>query len=88
MSYESKLFGNIPYEVKNADNAIYSEEVVEHALLDFYDDKASVKAEVIKVTHDHKHKANVLYVYTHNTDAEIWEGSIEDDLYLRFQAKT
>ena len=88
MSYESKLFGTIPYKIKNSDHAIYAVEVVEHALLDFYDDKASVKADLIKVVHDHKHEANVLHVFTHNTDAEIWEGSIEDDLYLRFQAKT
>ena len=85
MSYKSKLFGTIPYEVRNSDKAIYSEQVVEHALLDYYDNKYDVKVDVIRVLHDNKHERNVLHVYTYGTNEEKWVGTIEDDLSLRFE---
>ena len=85
MSYESKLFGTIPYEIINSDKVIYSEQVVEHALLDFYDTKNDMKEDVIKVLHDIKHGGNVLHIYTYKTNEEKWIGTIEDDLYLKFE---
>lgn len=85
MNYESKLFGTIPYEVINSEKAIYSAQVIEHALLDFYDNKHSVKEDVIRVIHDDKHERNVLHVYTYETSEEKWIGTIEDNLSLRFE---
>ena len=85
MSYSGVLFKSIPYSVKNSKLPIYVNDVVEHALLDFYDNKKDVIKDVISVYHDDTHKKNVIKVSTRTTNEDIWFGSIEDSACLKMR---
>jgi hypothetical protein len=78
MGYSGKIFGSIPYEVREKDTPIYKESEVEKYLIKYFGSKQRVLDEVVRIFHDDKHQGNILNITTEFTKDEKWYG---DDNY-------
>lgn len=84
MSYETKLFGAIPYTVRDSDTPIYAPELIEQYLLEHYHDKKNVLSDVIEVFHDDKHNGNIIHVESKTISgtfvSPVFDGESEEDM--------
>ncbi|MFW2578427.1 hypothetical protein [Aliarcobacter butzleri] len=73
MSYSGLLFNQIPYEVKENDEPIYQESLLESYLLAHYlGNKKDLLNDVISIFHDDKHSGNMMTVNTRKTKGTFW----------------
>lgn len=86
MSYTGKLFGVIPYEVRDSNTPLYPEDEIEPILGLEYGCISSVLIFVDRIFHDDKHEGNILTAECihHDGDNMIWYG----DVAVRYNIET
>lgn len=79
MSYSTKLFGVIPYTLRESDKPIYNQQTIEKYLVEHYGSKEEAIQDVIEVFHDDKHCGNMMNVETKSENGTFWYPKCEGD---------
>lgn len=79
MAYETKLFGTIPYTVRESDKPIYNQQTIEKYLVEHYGSKEEAIHDILEVFHDDKHCGNMMNVETKSENGTFWYPKCEGD---------
>lgn len=79
MSYSTKLFGVIPYTLRESNKPIYNQQTIEKYLVEHYGSKEEAMQDVIEVFHDDKHCGNMVNIETKSESGTFWYPKCEGD---------